>query len=144
MLLDMYETVRSYERTAARLKEDQARARLKEKDDKFKQAMKKFQMAAIELRGYVEFQQLKQQRFNDETIFELYDKIKGAAMKFADEQGYDIILVNDSVVEIPENTDNILAQISSRRVLFARQQMDVTDQLIQAMNSEYQQSTAAN
>lgn len=112
--------------------------------DKFKQAMKKFQMAAIELRGYVEFQQLKQRRFNDETIFDLYDKIKASAKKFADEQGYDIILVNDSVVEIPENTDNILAQISSRRVLFAREQMDVTDQLIEVMNGEYQQSAAAN
>ena len=115
-----------------------------EGSDKFKEAMKKFQMAAIELRGYVEFQQRKQQRFNDETIFDLYDKIKAAAMKLADEQGYVIILVNDSVVEIPENTDNILAQISSRRVLFARQQMDVTDQLIQTMNAEYQQSAAAN
>lgn len=112
--------------------------------EKFKQAMKKFQMAAIELQGYVQFQQMKQQRFNDEKIFELYDKIKMAARTLADEQGYDIILVNDSVVEIPENTDNILAQISSRRVLFARQQMDVTDQLIQTMNNEYQQSAAAN
>lgn len=112
--------------------------------EKFKQAMKKFQMAAIELQGYVQFQQMKQQRYNDEKIFELYDKIKMAARTLADEQGYDIILVNDSVVEIPENTDNILAQISSRRVLFARQQMDVTDQLIQTMNNEYQQSAAAN
>jgi len=111
---------------------------------KFKEAMKRYQMAAIELQGYVQFQQRKHQRFNDETIFDLYDKIKLAARALADEHGYDIILVNDSVVEIPENSENILAQISSRRVLFARQQMDVTDQLIESMNSTYQKSTAAN
>jgi len=111
---------------------------------KFKEAMKRYQMAAIELQGYVQFQQRKHQRFNDETIFDLYDKIKLAARTLADEHGYDIILVNDSVVEIPENSENILAQISSRRVLFARQQMDVTDQLIESMNSTYQKSTAAN
>lgn len=112
--------------------------------DKFKDAMKKYQMSAIELQGYVQFQQLKQQRYNDETIFDLYDKIKLSAKAMADEFGYDIILVNDSVVEIPENSENILAQISSRRVLFARQQMDITDQLIQSMNAEYQKSAAAN
>lgn len=111
---------------------------------KFKEAMKRYQMAAIELQGYVQFQQRKHQRFNDKTIFDLYDKIKLAARTLADEHGYDIILVNDSVVEIPENSENILAQISSRRVLFARQQMDVTDQLIESMNSTYQKSTAAN
>ncbi|MDG2200929.1 MAG: OmpH family outer membrane protein [Phycisphaerales bacterium] len=111
---------------------------------KFKEAMKRYQMAAIELQGYVQFQQRKHQRFNDQTIFALYDKIKLAARTLADEQGYDIILVDDSVVEIPENSENILAQISSRRVLFAREQMNVTDQLIESMNTMYQKSTAAN
>ena len=111
---------------------------------KFKEAMKRYQMAAIELQGYVQFQQRKHQRYNDQTIFDLYDKIKLAARALADEQGYDIILVDDSVVEIPENSENILAQISSRRVLFAREQMSVTDQLIESMNTMYQKSTAAN
>ena len=111
---------------------------------KFKEAMKRYQMAAIELQGYVQFQQRKHQRYNDQTIFDLYDKIKLAARTLADEQGYDIILVDDSVVEIPENSENILAQISSRRVLFAREQMSVTDQLIESMNTMYQKSTAAN
>jgi Skp family chaperone for outer membrane proteins len=111
---------------------------------KFKEAMKRYQMAAIELQGYVQFQQRKHQRYNDQTIFDLYDKIKLAARTLADEQGYDIILVDDSVVDIPENSENILAQISSRRVLFAREQMNVTDKLIESMNTMYQKSTAAN
>ena len=106
--------------------------------------MKRYQMAAIELQGYVQFQQQKQKRYNDDKIFELYDKIKVAAKALSDEQGYDIILVDDSIVAIPENSENILAQISSRRVLFARDQMDVTDQLIEVMNTEYQNSAAAN
>ena len=115
-----------------------------ESSDKFKEAMKRYQMAAIELQGYVQFQQQKQKRYNDDKIFELYDKIKASAKALADEQGYDIILVDDSIVAIPENSENILAQISSRRVLFARGQMNVTDQLIEMMNSEYQKSEAAN
>ena len=115
-----------------------------ESSDKFKQAMKRYQMAAIELQGYVQFQQQKQKRYNDDKIFELYDKIKASAKALADEQGYDIILVDDSIVAIPENSENILAQISSRRVLFARGEMDVTDRLIEVMNSEYQKSKAAN
>ncbi|MAA53149.1 MAG: hypothetical protein CMJ41_09085 [Phycisphaerae bacterium] len=115
-----------------------------ESSDKFKQAMKRYQMAAIELQGYVQFQQQKQKRYNDDKIFELYDKIKMSAKALADAEGYDIILVDDSIVAIPENSENILAQISSRRVLFARGEMDVTDRLIEVMNSEYQKSKAAN
>ena len=62
------------------------------------------------------------------------------AQQLAEEDGYDIILMNDSVLEIPENPENIVREISNRRILFARSQMDITDQLIQRMNADYQAS----
>ena len=60
-----------------------------------------------------------------------------AAMNMANEQGLDLILVDDSVVPIPEDSKDILSQISSRRVLFAREQLDVTESLISKMNAEF-------
>ena len=114
-----------------------------EGSSKYDDAMKKLRMAALEYQGYIQFQKLKQERRNQDTIFDLYEKIKASAASLADEQGYDIILVNDSVVEIPEQTENVIQEISSRRVLFARVQMDITDQLIEAMNAEHQATTAS-
>ena len=64
--------------------------------------------------------------------------IKDAANTMADERGLDLILVDDSVVPIPEDAQDILAQISSRRVLFAREQLDITNALIAEMNTAYQ------
>ncbi len=55
----------------------------------------------------------------------------------ADERGLDLILVDDSVVPIPPDSQDILSQISSRRVLFARDQMDITNALIAEMNAAY-------
>ena len=110
---------------------------------KYDEAMKKLRMAALEYQGYIQFQKLKQERRNQETIFALYEKIKSAAADLADAQGYDIILVNDSVVEIPEQTDNVIQEISSRRVLFARTQMDITDQLIESMNVAHQATSSS-
>jgi Skp family chaperone for outer membrane proteins len=111
--------------------------------DKYKEAVKKYTMEALELQGYVQFQQDRQQRRSQSVIFGLYEKIKLAAQRLADEQGYDIILVNDSVVAIPENAENVIREISSRRVLFAREQMDITVQLIQSMNADHQAATAS-
>jgi Skp family chaperone for outer membrane proteins len=111
--------------------------------DKYKEAVKKYTMEALELQGYVQFQQDRQQRRSQSVIFGLYEKIKLAAQGLADEQGYDIILVNDSVVAIPENAENVIREISSRRVLFAREQMDITVQLIQSMNADHQAATAS-
>ena len=111
--------------------------------DKYKDAVKKYTLEALELQGYVQFQQSRQEGRSQAIIFELYEKIKTAAQKLADEHGYDIILVNDSVVAIPEATENVIREISSRRVLFAREQMDITDQLIQSMNADHQATTAS-
>ena len=75
--------------------------------------------------------------YNDTQIKAIYDKIKTAAMNMANEQGLDLILVDDSVVPIPEDSKDILSQISSRRVLFAREQLDVTEALISKMNADF-------
>lgn len=111
-----------------------------EGSEKYKEAVKKYRMAAIELQGYVQFQQFKQKQQGDDKIFAIYEKIKAAASTLSEQEGYDIILVNDSIVAIPENAENILAQISSRRVLFARNQMDITDQIITYLNAAYKAS----
>ena len=105
--------------------------------DKYKEAERRYEMAALEFQAYVALHQGRRVEFNDTQIKSIDDKIKMAAMNMANEQGLDLILVDDSVVPIPEDSKDILSQISSRRVLFAREQLDVTESLISKMNAEF-------
>ena len=106
--------------------------------EKYKDAERRYEMAALEFQAYVAMHQGRRMEYNDTQIKAIYDKIKIAAKNIADERGLDLILVDDSVVPIPADTQDILAQISSRRVLFARKQMDITEALIMEMNTAYQ------
>ncbi|HAW96156.1 MAG: hypothetical protein CMJ29_10650 [Phycisphaerae bacterium] len=105
--------------------------------EKYKDAERRYEMAALEFQAYVAMHQGRRMEYNDTQIRSIYEKIKDAANTMADERGLDLILVDDSVVPIPEDTQDILAQISSRRVLFAREQLDITNALIAEMNTAY-------
>ncbi|MCH2134028.1 MAG: OmpH family outer membrane protein [Phycisphaerales bacterium] len=105
--------------------------------EKFKEAQRKYEIAALEFQAYVAMHQSRRMEFNDYEIRRIYEKIKSSAQQMADERGIELILVDDSVVPIPPNTTDILAQISSRRVLFARTQLDITDALITQMNTAF-------
>ncbi|MDG2424025.1 MAG: OmpH family outer membrane protein [Phycisphaerales bacterium] len=105
--------------------------------EKYKEAERRFEMAALEFQAYVAMHQGRRMEYNDTQIRSIYEKIKDAANKMADERGLDLILVDDSVVPIPPDSQDILSQISSRRVLFARDQMDITNALIAEMNAAY-------
>ena len=105
--------------------------------EKYKDAERRYEMAALEFQAYVAMHQGRRMEYNDTQIRAIYEKIKSAANTMADERGLDLILVDDSVVPIPEDTQDILAQISSRRVLFAREQLDITNALIAEMNTAY-------
>jgi Skp family chaperone for outer membrane proteins len=105
--------------------------------EKYKEAERRYEMAALEFQAYVALHQGRRLEFNDTQIKGIYDKIKSAAMDMANERGLDLILVDDSVVPIPDDAKDILSQISSRRVLFAREQLDVTEGLITRMNAKF-------
>ena len=105
--------------------------------EKFKEAQRRYEIAALEFQAYVAMHQARRIEFNDTEIRRIYEDIKVAARTIADERGLDLILVDDSVVPIPEQSKDILAQISSRRVLFARDNLDITEALITKMNNAY-------
>jgi hypothetical protein len=48
------------------------------------------------------------------------------------------VFVNDAAVKLPDGDNpNIMGEISSRRVLYSSVEFDVTDQLIEHMNGEF-------
>jgi Skp family chaperone for outer membrane proteins len=70
---------------------------------------------------------------------ELYQKIKDAAAAMSRDNGYDIVLVDDTVAKLPEDTTEAetMRQISARRMLYANPQVDISDELIVRMNQDF-------
>ncbi len=80
----------------------------------------------------------KLKRFESRGIRTMYDHIRGAAKKLSIENGWDVVFVNDAAVKLPDGDNpNIMGEIASRRVLYANVEFDVTDQLIEYMNGEF-------
>lgn len=79
-----------------------------------------------------------------EIYADLFRKISDASKRFAERNGYDMVLSSDAIAETPRTgaEQQIKAFIVSRRVIFASEGIDVTDQLITMMNNEYK--AAAN
>jgi Skp family chaperone for outer membrane proteins len=76
---------------------------------------------------------------------ELYEKVVAACGQFAENNGYDMILVDDRsfpLAEMTSSTAEHQAAIRARRVLYARASMDVTDQVLTLMNNAYAQNAA--
>ena len=68
----------------------------------------------------------------------MYDQIRASSAKLAKRNRWDVVFVNDAAVPLPDgDSPNIMGEISSRRVLYANIELDVTDQLIEYMNANY-------
>ena len=68
----------------------------------------------------------------------LYQDVRAAIATLSSQSGWDLVIQNDSVVELPEIATNeeMLRQISARRVLFAGTRLEVTQDVITFMNSK--------
>lgn len=75
-----------------------------------------------------------------ELIRELYQDIQSAAAGFAAKNGYDLVLVDDRAMVLPEQAteDQMNMVIQNKRVMFAAGALDVTAALAQEMNNQYQ------
>ncbi|MEC9373135.1 MAG: OmpH family outer membrane protein [Planctomycetota bacterium] len=67
----------------------------------------------------------------------LFEKIRGVVDEIAKEQGYGVVLSNDSVVAIQfAGEAAVTRQIASLKVLYASESIDISDEVIRRMNSK--------
>ncbi len=103
---------------------------------KFEQAQKQLTHVAMDYRAMVEFIQLKQDAGLAEARRELFEQIIEATALYAQANGIDFIVTNDSTLPIQSGTDiQIVQQLALRRVVYANDTYDVTDGLIDWMNA---------
>jgi Skp family chaperone for outer membrane proteins len=108
-------------------------------------AIARLQAAIGELRAVQQFVGAKLELEKARALRDTYTAIKDGVRRFAEQNGYDYILLDDSVVEMdPANATRTMQQISARRFLYTSPKRDVTDQLIAMMNSEWKQQRDAS
>jgi Skp family chaperone for outer membrane proteins len=70
---------------------------------------------------------------------QLFEKIRTAVAKIADRDGIDLVMLDDSVFPIPENSggDDVFRAIITKGVIYRHDSIDITDRVITLMNNEY-------
>ena len=76
---------------------------------------------------------------NGEAIREIYTKVTAALKELSEREGYDIVLLDDRGISIPEDAqlNEVNRILVNKRVLFARPDLDITDRLITLMNNQW-------
>jgi len=73
-----------------------------------------------------------------EAFAKLFENIRDAASRVAERAGYDLVLSNDAGAELPEGSESQVRSVMiNRRVLYAADELDITDQVVRMMNNEW-------
>jgi Skp family chaperone for outer membrane proteins len=70
----------------------------------------------------------------------MYAKILDATKTIAERDGFDIVLLDDRSVQVPDGLvpNNVVQQsMQSRRVMFAKDQLDITERVATLLNNEF-------
>ncbi|NJL30669.1 MAG: OmpH family outer membrane protein [Phycisphaerales bacterium] len=98
---------------------------------------------AIEFQTWRNFQSQKLQRERAVRYEQLYRKMTDSLGKLSKENGFDIIFFKEGAFDTrnvkPEQLGTV---IQLRKVLWASDDLDLTDMLVQRMNNEFKNSTA--
>jgi len=78
-------------------------------------------------------------QMSGEIMAQMYDKVLAAVDAIARKDAYDLVLVDDrSIVPSEKGTmQQVTAAIQARRILWAAERIDITQQVIDKMNADY-------
>ena len=100
---------------------------------------------AIQAMSYKQFAERRVDSERSLMFRDLYMKIKSSVANIANENGYDLVLITDDDREILANPQTntsqefqVREQIGQQRVVFASDQIDITEQIVTHMNLEWE------
>lgn len=109
--------------------------------EKHQEIMEQLSLITLEYQAFAEFSRQKIEAEKSLTLKRIYDGIRRAGRSEAEERGYDIILVNDSLGQLPPGDEvETIRQISSRRMLYSNPRLDITSDLVNRMNRDFHQN----
>lgn len=108
-------------------------------DPAYRAKEEELQKAAIELQVWLRFQQQRINRERGVQMEDIYRKMLNGIGRVATTNGYDMVLYKE--VHPPvfnyENPQQLSALIQLRKVLWSKDDMDITDLVAQHMNNEF-------
>jgi len=104
----------------------------------FNDKQAELERAAIDLQVWTRYEQQRLSRETMAQVEKVYRDVREATSRIAEDSGYDIVLLDQPEEDLEaENFQQLLAQIGSRKVLYAGDRVDLTDTVIRRMNNEY-------
>jgi Skp family chaperone for outer membrane proteins len=93
----------------------------------------------FELQAYLDFAVRKLDAEKSRSLRDIYASLKEAVESVANDNGYDVVFVDDSVVDLPANASETetMRQISARRMLYTSDVIDITQEVIARMNADF-------
>ncbi len=96
------------------------------------------ELAVIELQIWSRFQEQQATRNAALEYEKLYREILDAVARIAEETGYELVLYKDGEPNFRyENFQQLIALMANRKVLYAADTIDITDEVIRRMNNEF-------
>ena len=93
---------------------------------------------AIHLDSWGKFEKRKNEVEHIVRYEALYRKVLDEIALIAERDGYDLVLYNDYTKDLNVNTaQQLQANILLRKLVYVREQLDVTDQVIQQLDNKY-------
>jgi Skp family chaperone for outer membrane proteins len=107
----------------------------------YNETLRKVEAAIGAMSAQDQFGQLKVEAERANAMRTLYVHVRSAASAVARDEGIDYVVINDSIPPIePAGFVATKQQLAMRRVLFAAQDMDITDAVIARANADFNAS----
>ncbi len=104
----------------------------------FVQKQSDLEQKAVELQSWAQFQTAKVNRERAVQIEGLYRKLSEGAGRVAKENGYDLVIFKEGAVNFRRaNPEQLSALIQIRKLLWAADDLDITDLVLTTLNNEY-------
>lgn len=109
--------------------------------DEFRNRRKELAMLEAQLQYFVDSEGKQIEAELAESLRSIFDDIQTVIRAIAEEKGFDLILVADSMPPgAPDNTQQVRQQIVLQKVLYASARVDITRDVIARLNEKYRAS----
>lgn len=104
----------------------------------FREKQDELQRAVIDLQAWTQFQQRRIAQEHMLQTERLYRKMMAEIARISEDEGYDLVLFRESEPQFQaENPQELVAQIQIRKVLYASDAVDITQQVAQRLNNAF-------
>lgn len=113
---------------------------LKPGTPEYKAQEKKWEKASVAYRVFIEFTQLRIRSEHALLVEKLYHDITTAIKAYAMAHGIALVLQQEPMDMSVANDKALMVEIRSRKVLYASQEINITDPLLRIMNRQWEKS----